>query len=91
MQVQHSLTIIIVILVIAASEHLPLTISIALAYSVGPMREQKCFVRYLQACETMGTVTDICASHVLHTNHLTPGKIFIEETVYEAYDVQACS
>lgn len=44
----------ITILVVAIPEGLPLAVTIALAYSVGKMKDENNLVRYLSACETMG-------------------------------------
>ena len=44
----------ITILVVAIPEGLPLSVTIALAYSVGKMKEENNLVRFLAACETMG-------------------------------------
>lgn len=49
------------IIVVAVPEGLPLAVTIALAYSVGKMKEQNNLVRYLQACETMGGADNICS------------------------------
>jgi Ca2+ transporting ATPase len=38
------------IVVVAVPEGLPLSVTIALAYSVGKMKEENNLVRYLQAC-----------------------------------------
>lgn len=49
------------IIVVAVPEGLPLAVTIALAYSVGKMRDENNLVRYLQACETMGGADNICS------------------------------
>ena len=44
----------VAMVVTAIPEGLPLAVTIALAYSVGKMKDQNNLVRFLQACETMG-------------------------------------
>ena len=50
-----------VIVVVAIPEGLPLAVTIALAYSTKKMYKDKCFIRVLAACETMGNATNICS------------------------------
>ena len=51
-----------------------------LAFSVGKMKEENNYVRYLQACEKMGTVDNICTDKtgVLTKNVMKVTKIFAE-------------
>jgi P-type E1-E2 ATPase len=49
------------ILKIIVPEGLPLAVTIAFAYSVGKMYDEKNLVRYLSACETMGGANNICS------------------------------
>ncbi|GFR42762.1 hypothetical protein Agub_g3719, partial [Astrephomene gubernaculifera] len=51
----------ITILVVAVPEGLPLAVTLALAFSVHRMLEDRNLVRQLGACETMGAVTTICS------------------------------
>jgi Ca2+ transporting ATPase len=51
----------VTIVVVAVPEGLPLAVTIALAYSVGKMKDENNLVRYLQACETMGGAHTICS------------------------------
>lgn len=44
----------------AVPEGLPLAVTISLALSMMKMIKDKCFVRHLQAAETMGGATCIC-------------------------------
>ena len=73
----------ITIIVVAIPEGLPLAVTIALAYSVGKMKDENNLVRYLQACETMGGVNNICTDKTgtLTKNLMTVTKVFIEEKV----------
>jgi len=51
----------VTIVVVAIPEGLPLAVTIALAYSTKKMYKDKCFIRILAACETMGNATTICS------------------------------
>jgi len=50
----------VTIIVVAIPEGLPLAVTIALAYSVGKMKDENNLVRYLSACETMGGANNVC-------------------------------
>ena len=50
----------VTIVVVAVPEGLPLSVTIALAYSMKQMFKENNFVRHLAACETMGGATTIC-------------------------------
>ena len=50
----------ITIIVVAVPEGLPLAVTIALAYSVMKMKDQKNLVRRLDASETMGGANEVC-------------------------------
>jgi Ca2+ transporting ATPase len=67
------------IVVVAVPEGLPLSVTIALAYSVGKMKEENNLVRYLQACETMGGADNICSDKTgtLTKNLMTVTKMFV--------------
>jgi Ca2+ transporting ATPase len=62
-------------------EGLPLAVTIALAYSVGKMKEENNLVRYLQACETMGGADNICSDKTgtLTKNLMTVTRVFVQE------------
>eukprot|EP01065_Artemidia_motanka_P042842 TRINITY_DN5811_c0_g1_i1.p1 TRINITY_DN5811_c0_g1~~TRINITY_DN5811_c0_g1_i1.p1 ORF type:complete len:993 (+),score=373.81 TRINITY_DN5811_c0_g1_i1:420-2981(+) len=66
------LTTAVAIVVVAVPEGLPLSVTIALAYSMRQMLEDKNLVRHLVACETMGGATCICTDKTgtLTTNDL---------------------
>ncbi|KAH0571647.1 Calcium-transporting ATPase [Spironucleus salmonicida] len=51
----------ITIIVVAVPEGLPLAVTISLAYSMKQMIVDQCLVRKLEACETMGGVSNICS------------------------------
>jgi Ca2+ transporting ATPase len=69
------------IIVVAVPEGLPLAVTIALAYSVGKMKDENNLVRYLQACETMGGADNICSDKTgtLTKNLMTVTRVFIQE------------
>ena len=51
----------VTIIVVAIPEGLPLAVTISLAYSTKKMYKDKCSIRQLAACETMGNATTICS------------------------------
>lgn len=69
------------IIVVAVPEGLPLAVTIALAYSVGKMKDENNLVRFLQACETMGGADNICSDKTgtLTLNQMTVTKMFVQE------------
>ena len=69
------------IIVVAVPEGLPLAVTIALAYSVGKMKEENNLVRFLQACETMGGADNICSDKTgtLTMNKMTVTHMFVQE------------
>ena len=73
------------IVVVAVPEGLPLSVTIALAYSVGKMKEENNLVRYLQACETMGGADNICSDKTgtLTKNLMTVTRMFTEQKVHD--------
>lgn len=68
------------IIVVAVPEGLPLSVTIALAYSVGKMKDENNLVRFLQACETMGGADNICSDKTgtLTMNKMTVTRFFIK-------------
>ena len=81
------------IVVVAIPEGLPLAVTIALAYSVGKMKDENNLVRFLQACETMGGANNICTDKTgtLTKNQMTVTRIFVEEKVSNQIDIHAMS
>jgi calcium-translocating P-type ATPase len=51
----------VTVIVVAIPEGLPLAVTIALAYSTMKMFNDKCLIRVMAACETMGNATTICS------------------------------
>ena len=74
------------IIVVAVPEGLPLSVTIALAYSVGKMKDENNLVRYLQACETMGGADNICSDKTgtLTMNKMTVTRFFLLENTIDA-------
>eukprot|EP00698_Gefionella_okellyi_P009388 TRINITY_DN2382_c0_g1_i1.p1 TRINITY_DN2382_c0_g1~~TRINITY_DN2382_c0_g1_i1.p1 ORF type:complete len:1134 (+),score=253.49 TRINITY_DN2382_c0_g1_i1:140-3541(+) len=72
----------VTIVVVAVPEGLPLAVTIALAYSMKKMMIEKNLVRHLDACETMGGVTQICSDKTgtLTTNQMEVIQAFVGET-----------
>lgn len=68
------------IIVVAVPEGLPLAVTIALAYSVGKMKDENNLVRFLQACETMGGADNICSDKTgtLTKNLMTVTRMFVQ-------------
>eukprot|EP01062_Namystynia_karyoxenos_P074557 TRINITY_DN714_c0_g2_i5.p1 TRINITY_DN714_c0_g2~~TRINITY_DN714_c0_g2_i5.p1 ORF type:complete len:1319 (+),score=396.72 TRINITY_DN714_c0_g2_i5:132-3959(+) len=62
----------VAIIVVAVPEGLPLSVTIALAFSMGAMQKENNLVRSLAACETMGAATNICSDKTgtLTTNNM---------------------
>jgi magnesium-transporting ATPase (P-type) len=68
------------IIIVAVPEGLPLAVSISMAYSIDTMKRDNLLVKNLEACETMGTVSDICTGK---TGTLTGGDMQVN-AVYTA-------
>eukprot|EP01059_Diplonema_ambulator_P001031 TRINITY_DN1079_c0_g3_i3.p1 TRINITY_DN1079_c0_g3~~TRINITY_DN1079_c0_g3_i3.p1 ORF type:complete len:1018 (+),score=375.13 TRINITY_DN1079_c0_g3_i3:49-3102(+) len=74
-----NITVGITIIVVAVPEGLPLSVTIALAYSMKRMLEDQNLVRHLAACETMGGATQICSDK---TGTLTQNKMTVVRAVF---------
>ncbi|CAK88204.1 unnamed protein product (macronuclear) [Paramecium tetraurelia] len=81
----------VTIIVVAVPEGLPLAVTIALAYSVDKMKDEKNLVRFLSACETMGGANNICSDKTgtLTENKMTVTNLYIEDTDFNKLDPQA--
>lgn len=80
-----SLIIGITIIVVAVPEGLPLAVTIALAYSVGKMREENNLVRNLSSCEIMGGANNICSDKTgtLTQNLMTVVKLYFTDSMFD--------
>ncbi|KAM0027790.1 putative P-type Ca(2+) transporter [Helianthus debilis subsp. tardiflorus] len=69
----------VTIAVVAIPEGLPLAVTLALAYSMKKMMDDKAMVRKLSACETMGSATVICTdkTRTLTMNQMTVTKFWL--------------
>jgi Ca2+ transporting ATPase len=82
--VMNAFIISVTVIVVAMPEGLPMAVVISLAYSLHKMKDEKAFVKYLAATETMGNVTNICTDK---TGTLTKGEmevvnVFISDRDY---------
>lgn len=75
----------VTIIVVAVPEGLPLAVTISLAYSMKQMMKDYCLVRKLEACETMGSVTNICSDKTgtLTQNQMKVVRAFIGEKEFK--------
>lgn len=80
----------VTIIVVAVPEGLPLAVTIALAYSVGKMKDEKNLVRYLSACETMGGANNICSDKTgtLTENKMAVTNLYIEDKDFNILDTK---
>lgn len=69
----------VTVIVVAVPEGLPLAVTIALAYSVGKMKDEKNLVRVLATCETMGGANNICSDKTgtLTKNDMTVNSLWV--------------
>lgn len=66
----------VTIVVVAVPEGLPLAVTIALAFSVGKMKDENNLVKNLSSCEIMGGATNVCSDK---TGTLTQNLMSLEE------------
>ena len=59
-QVLENFTLAVAVIIVAVPEGLPLSISIAMAFSVDKLMKEKLLIKQLSASESMGSVTEIC-------------------------------
>eukprot|EP00760_Papus_ankaliazontas_P014428 PhM_4_TR16080/c4_g1_i2/m.38329/K05850/ATP2B; Ca2+ transporting ATPase, plasma membrane len=81
----ENLTTAVAIVVVAVPEGLPLSVTIALAYSMKQMMADKNLVRHLAACETMGGATCIYSDKTgtLTTSEMAVSKLFLWNQMVE--------
>lgn len=72
------------VVVVAVPEGLPLAVTISLAFSMFKMIQEKCFVRHLDASETMGEATCICTDKTgtLTENKMTVVRINVADRIF---------
>lgn len=78
------------IIVVAIPEGLPLAVTLALAYSVGKMKDENNLVRHLQACETMGGANNICTDKTgtLTLNIMSVEALYIEDETMKPLNIK---
>ncbi|KAJ3298009.1 Calcium-transporting ATPase 10, plasma membrane-type [Borealophlyctis nickersoniae] len=83
-QIVEDFVVGITVVVVAVPEGLPLAVTISLAFSMFKMIKDKCFVRHLDASETMGEATCICTDKTgtLTENRMTVVKALIGDQVH---------
>ena len=59
-QLLDNFTLAVAVIIVAVPEGLPLSISIAMAFSIDTLMKEKLLVKQLDAAENMGSVTEIC-------------------------------
>jgi len=60
MKLINNFTVGVTIVIVSVPEGLPLAVSMALAFSVDTMKAENLLVKKTKACETIGTVHNIC-------------------------------
>lgn len=83
------------IIIVAVPEGLPLAVSISMAFSIDTMKRDNLLVKKIEACETMGTITEICTGKTgtLTKNDMSvsafyAAKLFV--TVKEGVSLMSC-
>ena len=81
----------ITIIVVAVPEGLPLAVTIALAYSVGKMKDKNNLVRKLQSCETMGGANNICSDKTgtLTQNQMEVVAAYFDMTYFDHTEISS--
>lgn len=75
----------ITVVVVAVPEGLPLAVTLALSISMFKMMRDNCFVRHLDASETMGQATTVCTDKTgtLTYNRMSAVRIMVYDKVYK--------
>lgn len=71
-------TIAVTVIIVAVPEGLPLAVSLSMAFSIDTMKSDQLLVKNMEACETMGTITEICTGKTatLTKNDMTVNSFF---------------
>ena len=71
------------VIIVAVPEGLPLSISIAMAFSINIFKKDKLLLKKLAACEQMGQVTEICTGKTatLTKNDMTVSMFYLAEQI----------
>ncbi|CAD8175993.1 unnamed protein product [Paramecium pentaurelia] len=83
----------VTIIVVAVPEGLPLAVTIALAYSVGKMKDEQNLVKNLASCEIMGGANNICSDKTgtLTQNIMQVTALWIENHTYNNQEINITS
>jgi Ca2+-transporting ATPase len=75
----------ITVVVVAVPEGLPLAVTLALSLSMFKMMRDNCFVRHLDASETMGQATTVCTDKTgtLTYNRMSVVRMMVGDVVYK--------
>jgi P-type Ca2+ transporter type 2C len=75
----------VTIIVVAIPEGLPLAVTVSLAYSTKKMLLDQNLIRHLDACETMGSATDVCSDKTgtLTENRMTVVKAWLNGVTHD--------
>ncbi|KAJ3275572.1 Calcium-transporting ATPase 10, plasma membrane-type [Terramyces sp. JEL0728] len=75
----------ITVIVVAVPEGLPLAVTLALSLSMFKMMRDNCFVRHLDASETMGQATTVCTDKTgtLTYNRMSVVRIMVGDRIYK--------
>ena len=73
-KILDNFTIAVAVIIVAVPEGLPLSISIAMAFSIDTLKKEHLLVKELEAVENMGSITEICTGK---TATLTQNKMTV--------------
>ena len=92
LQVTHALVgyflYMVIIIVVAVPEGLPMSVTISLALAMRKMTKAKSLVRQLVACETIGSATVICSDKTgtMTQNKMTACRVITKNSILEKTD-----
>ncbi len=81
------------IVIVAVPEGLPLSIGIAMAFSIDTFKADKLLVKELSACENMGQATEICTGKTatLTKNDMTVNRFYVGKQLIQNRDPNTLS